>query len=286
MPLMARLAYWLWDNAWDGHFAMRAAILGHTARFEVQGHPMLMDTRDRTVTRLLYAFGEYVPFETTLLARILKPGFTFIDIGANTGYYTLLAAQAVGERGKVFAFEPHPFNAEILPRNVRLNNLSNVVVQQKALSSGEDEVMLYLSSINAGDHWIYDGHDDDFYNADKKRSQIRVRAVSLDQYLKGHASGVDVIKMDVQGVEIDVLRGMLGTLASNENLVLMAEYWPHSLERCAGNPMEFLPILDRIGFRIFRAHAEGQTEELGMQEVSASLTGLESSTLFFSRSQL
>ena len=285
-PLMARLAYWLWDTAWDGYFGIRAAILGHIARFEVQGRPMLMDTRDRTVTRVLYAFGEYEPFETALLNRVLEPGFTFIDIGANTGYYALLAAGAVGKLGRVVAFEPSPFNAEILARNVRLNNLSNVVVEQMALSSGEGEVKLYLSSINAGDHRIYDGHDDDFYNAGKSRTYIQVRAVTLDKYLGGWTGGVDVIKMDVQGAEIDVLRGMLGTLASNESLVLMAEYWPHGLMRCAGNPLEFLSMLDHQGFRIFRARAEGRTEELGRKEVSASVTGLESLTLFFSRSYL
>ena len=284
--MMARLAYWLWDNAWDGYFAMRAAVLGHTARFQVAGHPMLMDTRDRTVTRVLYAFGEYEPFETAFLARVLEPGFTFIDIGANTGYYALLAAKAVGKLGRVVAFEPSPFNAEILARNVRLNNLSNVVVEQMALSSEECEVKLFLSSINAGDHRVYDGHDDDFYNAGKSRSHIRVRAITLDKYLGGWTESVDVIKIDVQGAEIDVLRGMLCTLASNESVVLMAEYWPHGLMRCAGNSLEFLSILDQQGFRVFRARAEGRTEELGMSEVSASVTGLDALTLFFSRSDL
>lgn len=285
-PSMARIAYCLWDSSWDGYFAVRAALLGHTARFEVVGRPLLMDTRDRTVTRVLYVFGEYEPFETALVARLLKPGFTFVDIGANTGYYTLVAALGIGERGKVVAFEPSPFNVAILQRNVGLNNLRNVTVEDKALSSGEDDVELYLSSINAGDHRIYDGHDDDFYNAGRARSRIRVPSVTLDGYLSGRIGGVDVIKMDVQGAELDVLKGMIGTLSSNEHVILMSEYWPHGLERCAGNPMDFLTTLDRLGFRIFRACPEGQAEELRVQEVASSVTGLESSTLFFSRSQL
>lgn len=282
-PSTARIAYWLWDSVWDGYFAVRAALLGHAARFEVLGRSMLMDMRDQTVTRVLYIFGEYEPFETALLSRLLKPGFTFVDIGANTGYYTLIAALGVGEHGKVIAFEPSPLNVATLQGNVRLNNLGNVVVEDNALSSGDDDVMLYFSSINAGDHRIYDGHDDEFYNAGRVRSRIRVRAVTLDRYLTGQSLSADVIKMDVQGAEFDVLKGMIATLSSNENVILMAEYWPHGLERCGGKPMDFLTTLDRLGFRIFRACAEGEAEEVGLQDVADSVTGLESSTLFFSR---
>lgn len=285
-PSLARIAYWLWDSAWDGYFCVRAALLGHSARFEVLGRPMLMDMRDQTVTRVLYVFGEYEPFETALLARLLKPGFTFVDIGANTGYYTLMSAMRIGDNGKVIAFEPSPLNVATLQRNVLLNDLGNVVVEDKALSSGEDEIALYLSSINAGDHRIYDGHDDEFYNAGRARSSIRIRAVTLDGYLGDQGVGVDVIKMDVQGAEFAVLNGMIGTLSSNENVILMAEYWPHGLERCSGSPMDFLTTLDRLGFRIFRACAEGQTQELGVLDVASTVTGLDSSTLFFSRSPL
>lgn len=285
-PMLARVAYWLWNSWWDAYFAVRAALCGSVAAFEVQGKQMLMDTRDRTVTRVLYVFGAYEPIETMLLAHLLEPGFTFIDIGANTGYYTLLAAQTVGEHGKVIAFEPDPVNAEILRTNVRHNDLSNVVVEQTALSGEEGELRLYLSSINAGDHRIYDGRDDDFYNLGRDRSHIPVHAVTLDKYLGGKGGAVDFIKMDVQGAEYDVLRGMAGTLASNESIMLMAEYWPHGLERCAGEPSEFLSVLHQMGFRVFRARPEGQAEEVEMREVSSFVTGLESLTLFFSRSYL
>jgi FkbM family methyltransferase len=243
----------------------------------------LLDLRDRTIARALYIFRQYEPSGTRLLGRILCPGMTVVDIGANTGYYTILAATIVGASGRVLAFEPSPENAEILKRNIGLNGLGNVVVEESAVTASAGEATLYLCSINAGDHRIYNGKDDDFYNAGRRRSTLHVKAVSLDGYLDPRGARVDLIKMDVQGAEYVALQGMKRTLAENEAVILMTEYWPHGLERSGARPEDFLSELVQLGFRIFRGAPEGRFEMVTPDQVRAAVQGRESTTLFFSR---
>lgn len=80
-------------------------------------------------------FGVVEPLATHMFTEHIQPGNTVIDIGANIGYYTILAAQIVGETGKVYAFEPEPKNLTLLKKNVEHNNLTNVVLANKAVSN-------------------------------------------------------------------------------------------------------------------------------------------------------
>ncbi len=89
----------------------------------VQGHKLFLDKLD---TLELATREIYEPLETQLLLKRLKPGQTFVDIGANIGYYTLLAARQVGPAGRVYAFEPDEENFKLLQKNTEINGYSNV----------------------------------------------------------------------------------------------------------------------------------------------------------------
>ena len=99
----------------------------------VDGLTMYLNPRDRVITPSMLAYGTWEPVETSLLLDNLRPGDTVIDVGANVGYYTLLAARKVGPRGKVVAFEPDPESFSFLKRNVKANGFTNVVLEQKGL---------------------------------------------------------------------------------------------------------------------------------------------------------
>ena len=86
---------------------------------------------------------------------LVKPGDTIVDAGANFGYYTIIGSPLVGDKGKVYAFQPDPTNFELNQRNVRLNGLTNVVLEQKALSNRKGTLKLYIAGENKGDHRIY-----------------------------------------------------------------------------------------------------------------------------------
>jgi FkbM family methyltransferase len=245
-----------------------------------------MDLRDRSVTRVLYLFHEYEPLETQMFINLLKPGMTVIDIGANTGYYTLIAALSVGETGRIVAFEPYPGNVEILSRNVELNRLDNVTIEAYAISDLDGVVKLYLSNINAGDHRIYDGKDDELFNVGRSRQMINVFATTLDSYINSKGIEVDLIKMDVQGAEYVALQGMKETLKVNQDIILMTEYWPHGLERCGTEPIEFLHELNALGFKIFLINSDGHFIKRKLKEVNDSVSGADHITMFLARDVL
>ena len=85
---------------------------------EVQNHRMYLDTRDTGVAPHLIMNGVYEEFETQVFRSMVKPGMVVLDVGANIGYYTLIAADLVGEQGRVYAFEPHPSNYDLRVRNI------------------------------------------------------------------------------------------------------------------------------------------------------------------------
>ena len=247
---------------------------------------VVFDLRDRSVTRALYMFREYEPLETELVAKLVRSGMTFLDIGANIGYYFILASNLVGDEGHVVAFEPSPENVGILRRNISLNRLSNVTVEECAISNDESRIPLYLSHINAGDHRIYIGDDDDFYNAGRERESTTVRSITLDEYLAGQGLQPDFIKLDIQGAEDLALKGMIETLRRNSEVIMMAEFWPHGLHRAGAKPKQFLLALSSLGFDLYQISSGPSLRRANAREIISSLNGKDSETLFLSRLEL
>ena len=121
----------------------------------MSGLKMYLDPTDEVMTPTILVIGNWETAETSWFLRIVKPGDTVVDAGANTGYYTLIGSRLVGDKGKVYAFEPEPANFELLQKNVRLNGLSNVVLERKALSNRNGTLKLFIADKNKGDHRIY-----------------------------------------------------------------------------------------------------------------------------------
>jgi len=149
--------------------------------------------------------GIHEPCTTALFKKLVKEGMTVVDIGANIGYFTLLAASLAGEKGKVFAFEPEPRNYALLVRNTELNGFKNVIPLQMAVSNETGKVKLFLAK-DPSAHSI-------FRVAGVQRQEyspkyIVVDAVSLDEFFKDKDCTVDIIKMDAEGAEMIILEGM------------------------------------------------------------------------------
>ena len=145
------------------------------------------------------------------LAGLLAPGDVCFDVGANVGFYTLLAARIVGPEGRVVAFEPHPENVAALERNVQANGLSNVVVVPKAVSAASGEARLA-----GGDRAT--AHLD----ADRGRP---VETVSLDEFVAAWpALAPAVVKIDVEGHELEVLEGARRTLEAGRPALVCEQH--------------------------------------------------------------
>jgi FkbM family methyltransferase len=189
--------------------------------------------------------GAYEPYECRLLESLVVPGTTVIDVGANIGLYTLRFARAAGDTGRVYAFEPEPENLRLLAHNLRTNGCGNVTVVPKAVAARTGTARLFLSADNLGDHRLVDPGDG--------RPSMPVPTVALDDWFAGHAGPIALVKMDIQGAEIQALAGMGALLERHAETWLAVEYWPAGLRRAGGSGealLDALEALDRLVFRI------------------------------------
>ena len=199
----------------------------------VQGNKMYLDKEDC----LQLSVNEIIePVETELFKNKIKNGDIVVDIGANIGYFTLLMAKLVGNNGKTFSFEPEPKNFTILSKNVIINNYKNVVLEKKGVSDYNGTSKFFLSSENTGMHSLH--------KVDNKGKEIDIDVIKLDDYfiIEGLVDRISMIKIDVEGAELQVLNGMTKIL-KNGKLKLLIEFIPEHLEKHGTNPSDILKIL-------------------------------------------
>jgi len=183
--------------------------------------------------------------ETNFVKSVLKPGDYVLDVGANIGYYTLLFAKIVGNTGKVFGFEPEPLNFNILKKNISINNYHNVVLEKTACSNKNEKTKLFLSDERAQTHRI-------FRSDLVSENFIEVDVISLDDYFKNQTikKKISFVKIDVEGVEYDVLMGMKSIIEENKRLNMILEFYPYNIKESGSDPKALLNFLQDNGFEI------------------------------------
>jgi len=170
------------------------------------------------LSRCLYVGGAYEPNEFMFLSRVLQPGMTFIDVGANDGLYSLFASRRVGPAGKVFAFEPSPREYDRLIKNISLNRLTNVVPLQTAASDRAGTATLRIAGFG---HEGQNTLGNFSYEITGKGTE-HVSITTLDEVVRAsRIEQVDVIKMDVEGGELTALRGGAALIERFRPLILL-----------------------------------------------------------------
>lgn len=140
----------------------------------------------------------------------LKKGDIVVDGGAYSGFFTIYAAKKVGPKGKVLAFEPDPFNYHLLKKNLALNDIKNVILIKKGLYSRDTTLPFYIQGIGSS-----------IIIPKGKKPINKVSVVSLDDELKRlDVSRVHFVKMDIEGGEIEAIKGCLQTIKDNPNIHL------------------------------------------------------------------
>lgn len=180
----------------------------------------------------------YEPIETELIKKILKPNDVVFDIGANIGYFTLLMARLCDT---VYAFEPETRNFEFLEKNIKLNNLDNVIPTQSAVAASSGSKLLFRCDTDNGMHRLYESK---FCN---DPAPLAVRTVGLDDEFRGYR--VEFIKMDIEGAEMGALKGMRYLLANCKPIILM-EFHPPSIREYGADPEEEYHFLKTLGYDI------------------------------------
>lgn len=167
---------------------------------------MYIDVNDPNpnMRKTFQAYGMALVHEeetTALFRRIVKQGDVVLDIGANIGYFTILAAKAVGTAGKVFSFEPEPTNFKYLSKNIEVNGFSNAMPFRKAVSEKAGTSELFVCDYDSGHHTInqFDGIGAYSRGRHSEVHSIPIELVAIDEFLRDKTDRVDVIKMDVEG---------------------------------------------------------------------------------------
>jgi len=207
---------------------------------EIEGSKMYMNT-DELPERYGKAFRAYAIFHswekstTEIFKNVIKPGDVVLDLGANMGYFTLLAARLVGREGRVYAFEPAPLNYSLLTKNIELNGYDNVVPLQKAVSNVPGVVRLFLSDEDIGNNTIY--------SYGNEREVVEVEGVTLDEFFADKEHSINVIKMDVEGAEVAAISGMERIIKENKDLKIFSEFYPSLIRAMGYSPEDFLDKL-------------------------------------------
>jgi FkbM family methyltransferase len=163
--------------------------------------------------------GDFEPAEQRFVERYLRPGMTMLDIGAHHGFYSLLASQRVGAEGRVVAFEPSPRERQKLLRHLELNKCSNVIVEAIALGASAGDAELFV--VQGKETGCNSLRPPEVSLHTKK---LIVPMSNLDRYLEQHGvARVDFVKMDVEGGELDVLRGASAMLQRPPRPVILCE---------------------------------------------------------------
>lgn len=233
------------------HFLTRKFIGEDVISVNAHGQKMYVNA---TFGLTLLSTGTYQSEKlmTTLFTKLITKGTTVIDVGAYVGYYTLLAAQATGDRGKVFCFEPEPSNYALLLKNIEANSYNNVVLVQKAVINRIGVVKLFVAKDPSGHSTVCQN---------PHQVAISVDCTTLDDFFFGREYPIQVIKIDVEGAEMTVLEGMKNIISKNRQINIFTEFSPEALKIAGCLPVEYFKKLADYGFNIYLIDEKKQSLE-------------------------
>ncbi|MBR0650669.1 FkbM family methyltransferase [Roseomonas terrae] len=250
----------------------QSVFLGdHTAvTFLEGGIRILVDTRSIDIGIHLLTLGRWETGYTSLFTRLVKPGDTVLDLGANHGVYALLAAQIVGPTGRVDAFEPNPRLAHLVDLSLRLNGFSPwASVHAVGVSEAAGTARLvFVDSFSGGGSIAAPG-------TQQTQPGVDCRLVALDEMFADPAYRPDVIKMDVEGHEGRALRGMRRLLERAPGVRIMMEFAPEMMARAGVPAAEVADMLGRLGLRPWMIDHEGALTGMDWGAVLATASGIQ-----------
>jgi len=186
------------------------------------GQRIFLDAADIGITPHIALTGFWEAPVERLLRRLLRPGQTVIEIGANMGYHTLAMADAIGPTGHLHAFEAHPRTAALLAATITVNGLDpRVTLHAMAALEAAGEVDFAEHPTQCGGFHLAVATTPDTFTA-----RIRVPGAALDQILGAEFGPVHMLRIDAEGSEPLALRGAAGIMANSPDLILVAEWAP------------------------------------------------------------
>lgn len=209
------------------------------------------------IDNYIFLYGVYESFILDIIRTHLHAGMTFVDIGANIGQHTMFASSIVGNKGSVYAFEPIPRIYTQLLSSSQENNFQNIIhAKNIAIGEKDSEETLYISKKNIGGSSLV--------NQEETNEKITVTIKSGDKELE-LITRIDMIKIDVEGYEYEVLKGIQNTLAKHHPILLLefSGYFYESQHTNHGK--KILSLLTELDYTIF--DIEDDMKELSNKEL-------------------
>jgi len=210
-------------------------------------------------------------FMIKTVKEIVNEGDIVVDVGANIGIYSLILSKLVGEKGRVYSFEPDPDNFSLLLKNMKENNIKNVIMVNKAISDKEGKQNLYLNKDNSAFHSLIR------YNNNLFEKSIEVGTTTLDNFFSNLNKKVNFIKMDIEGYEGDALKGAKELLKKSGKIKIIIEFSPEIIKNSNFGIKNLLNLLKSYNLEIRKIDEENKKlnkisdEELAKSPVDMNL---------------
>jgi FkbM family methyltransferase len=244
---------WLMDNIlYSPELTSLQDQAGSVQLIELEEMNIFIRPGDTAVGANIAYYKTWEPHVVQVLKPLLTPSAVFIDIGANIGYFSLLAAPLVGGQGTVMAFEPNPDNCFLLGQSIRANGYTNIHVQPYAVTERAETLGLFAPFP------VSNGQIISLLEANGQKENVShiIGSVALDDLI-GDVERVDIIKMDIEGAEPQALRGMHRLLQIHRP-TLITEFNPAAIEMTSHvTPESYLVRIKESGFDLFLLDSMG-----------------------------
>jgi FkbM family methyltransferase len=242
--------HWLFETLEADLWSPDSALIAQSVPLP-NGMRIEVDPRDAIGRQIM--IGGHERETMAVFDRLLRPGMVFFDIGAHVGQYSLLASPKVGPNGSVVAFEPHPALFPMLARNVRRNRCANIVANNVAVSHTDGASTLCLASAdNIGATSLRAPEND-------TGERVTVPTIALDMYVRTRGiSRVDVMKLDIEGAELDALRGGERVLIDNPDVRIIFETYEPAARAFGRSNADVSGFLRTLGFEIFKIEPDAR----------------------------
>ncbi len=230
---------------------------------------MLMDLDDTRsneayILRYIGQRMHYEPDVSNALAQLVREGDLVVDVGANVGFFTTLAATLTGPTGRVVSFEPGDNNLDRLKNNVAINKFEHVTVIEQPAIDAPGDVTFFINSDDSGGNALWNPGE---HHANPKSAAaprpITMQGTSVDAEIERLGLPAPrVIKIDTEGAELTVLKGCRNLLTERRTPFVIAEYHPFGLDKMGTSPQELRAFMASFGYSAFFLYYDGSLPRL------------------------
>lgn len=207
--------------------------------------------------KLAFLTEQYEKETADLFKKIIRPGMTVVDIGAQIGYYTRLFARLVGPTGRVYAFEADRDNFLLLQKNTA--GFTNVYAHNVAISDTDGFLDFYIVEGSTGCHSLIPSKD--------PSHAVRVATTTIDTFVERENITVDGIKMDIEGAEPMAIAGMHRMFSRGTPMAIVTELNPEALSGGGTKPTDLIESMERSGFRTFQILPRGELKQISASDL-------------------